>query len=97
LSRYEVCGQPEQLDDLRRVRGLDYDRNGTLVARRMALVEPSFTQRDTNRDGVISKREFEASGGAPWWRDALRACTRRCASTRSSAGPTPASACGRVT
>ena len=65
LSRYEVAGNQNSLDTYDEFAGLDYDRNGTLSRAEWHWSNVSFTQRDTNRDGAISKREFDASGGAP--------------------------------
>jgi YD repeat-containing protein len=65
LSRYEVVGNQNSMDSYDEFGGLDYDRNGSLSRAEWHWSNQSFTQRDTNRDGMISKREFDASGGAP--------------------------------
>jgi hypothetical protein len=65
LSRYEVAGNQNSLDTYDEFAGLDFDRNGSLSRAEWHWSNVSFTQRDTNRDGVISKREFDVSGGAP--------------------------------
>ena len=90
LSRFEVVGSQPSFDTYDQFANLDYDRNGTPRRATSGTGRTrSFTQRDTNRDGVLSRREFEASGGAPA-RDAPAAGhAGRSASMRSSAGPTP--------
>jgi Ca2+-binding EF-hand superfamily protein len=65
LSRYEVVGAQNSMDTYDEFANLDYDRNGSLSRAEWHWSNMSFTQRDSNRDGVISKREFDASGGAP--------------------------------
>lgn len=66
LSRYEVVGsQPSTPSTYSEFNSLDYDRNGSLSRAEWHWSNVSFTQRDTNRDGVISSREFDAAGGSP--------------------------------
>jgi len=65
LSRYEVVGSQEGLTTYNEFQNLDYDRNGNLSRAEWHWSNLSFQQRDTNRDGIISQREFEAAGGAP--------------------------------
>jgi hypothetical protein len=65
LSRFEVVGSQPGLTTWNEFQGLDFDRNGSLSRAEWHWSNLSFTQRDTNRDGIISQREFDASGGAP--------------------------------
>ncbi len=44
---------------------LDYDRNGSIARNEWHWSNVTFNQRDANRDGMLSRREFEMSGGAP--------------------------------
>ena len=65
LSRFEVVGSSPSLDTFDQFNNLDYDRNGNIARNEWHWSAPSFNQRDTNRDGVLSRREFEVSGGTP--------------------------------
>jgi len=65
LSRYEVVGSQPSFSTYNEFQGLDYDRSGSLSRAEWHWSNQSFIQRDTNRDGVISRQEFENSGGAP--------------------------------
>jgi hypothetical protein len=65
LTRYEVVGSQPPLTTRNEFQNLDYDRNGNLSRAEWHWSNLSFTQRDTNRDGIISPREFEVSGGSP--------------------------------
>lgn len=65
LSRYEVVGNSESFDTYDQFQNLDYDRNGTLSRAEWHWSNASFTLRDRNRDGIISRQEFEVAGGAP--------------------------------
>jgi len=65
LSRFEVVGAAPSLDTYDQFNNLDYDRNGSLARAEWHWSNLSFTERDTNRDGIISRREFESAGGAP--------------------------------
>ena len=65
LSRLEVAGADNSFDTYDQFQSLDYDRDGAISSAEWHWSRNSFTQRDTNRDGVLSKREFEASGGSP--------------------------------
>ena len=58
--------RPGELRHLRSSsQNLDYDRNGTLSRAEWHWSNASFTQRDRNRDGIISRQEFDVAGGAP--------------------------------
>jgi Ca2+-binding EF-hand superfamily protein len=65
LNRSEVVGSQGSFNTYNEFAGLDYDRNGILERGEWHWSNASFSQRDTNRDGRISRAEFEASGGAP--------------------------------
>lgn len=65
LSRFEVVGAQENFTTYDQFQNLDYDRDGSLERNEWHWSNVSFTQRDTNRDGVISRREFETAGGPP--------------------------------
>lgn len=65
LSRYEVVGASESFDTYDQFQNLDYDRNGSLSRAEWHWSNASFTVRDRNRDGIISRQEFEVAGGAP--------------------------------
>ena len=65
LSRYEVAGADNSFDTYDQFQNLDYDRDGAISPAEWHWSRNSFTQRDTNRDGVLSRREFDASGGSP--------------------------------
>ncbi len=66
LSRFEVVGGQDTTGDTwDQFANLDYDRNGSIARTEWHWSNVSFNQRDLNRDGVLSRREFEASGGAP--------------------------------
>ncbi|HKY22760.1 MAG TPA: hypothetical protein VJM31_16220 [Vicinamibacterales bacterium] len=66
LSRFEgVGGQESTNDTWDQFVGLDYDRNGSIARDEWHWSRATFDRRDLNRDGMLSRREFEASGGAP--------------------------------
>ena len=66
LSRFEVVGgQTASFDTYDQFQNLDYDRNGTLSRAEWHWSNNSFAVRDRNRDGIISRQEFEVAGGAP--------------------------------
>lgn len=65
LSRYEVVGATESFDKYDQFQNLDYDRDGTLSRAEWHWSNASFTVRDRNRDGNISRQEFDVAGGAP--------------------------------
>lgn len=65
LSRFEVVGSQPSADTYDQFASLDYDRNGNLARDEWHWSQNSFNQRDTNRDGRLSRREFDAAGGSP--------------------------------
>jgi Ca2+-binding EF-hand superfamily protein len=65
LSRYEVVGSTASFDNWDQFQNLDYDRNGTLSRAEWHWSNASFSVRDRNRDGIISRQEFDVAGGAP--------------------------------
>jgi hypothetical protein len=65
LSRFEVVGAEPSFDTWDQFQNLDYDRNGTLSRAEWHWSNLGFAARDRNRDGVLSRQEFEAAGGAP--------------------------------
>lgn len=65
VTRYEMVGSQPALSAFDEFANLDYDRNGTLSRAEWHWSNLSFTQRDQNRDGIISRNEFAAGGGAP--------------------------------
>lgn len=65
LSRYEVVGAQASLDTVDEYNNLDFDRDGRLERNEWHWSNLSFTQRDTNRDGILSRAEFDRAGGAP--------------------------------
>jgi hypothetical protein len=65
LNRFEVVGGQETTGDTwDQFAGLDYDRNGTIARNEWHWSLGSFDKRDLNRDGALSRREFEVTGGA---------------------------------
>ena len=66
LSRFEVVGGQDTVGDTwDQFADLDYDRNGTIERGEWHWSRRTFDTRDANRDGVLSRREFEIAGGAP--------------------------------
>ena len=65
LSRYEVVGQQASFESDDEFQGLDYNRNGAIERNEWHWSSRSFTERDTNRDDVLSRREFEQAAGSP--------------------------------
>ena len=65
LTRFEVQGAETSFDTWDQFTNLDYDRNGTLNRAEWHWSNASFTSRDRNRDGVISRQEFDVAGGTP--------------------------------
>lgn len=58
LSRREVTGDEQEGRGNDQFASLDYDGNGTLERNEWHWSLGSFNQRDVNRDGVLSRREF---------------------------------------
>lgn len=65
LSRYEVVGSQDSFNTYDQFANLDYNRNGRLERGEWHWSNLSFSQRDANRDGILSSEEFRVSGGAP--------------------------------
>jgi YD repeat-containing protein len=65
LTRYEVAGSQASLDTFDEFNNLDFDRDGRLERAEWHWSNASFTQRDTNRDGILSRAEFDRAGGTP--------------------------------
>lgn len=65
LSRYEVVGSYPSFNTYDEFANLDYNRNGSLSRAEWHWSNLSFNRADTNRDGIISRREFELAGGTP--------------------------------
>ncbi len=64
LSRFEVAGGQETTGDTwDQFGGLDYDRNGSIARDEWHWSLGSFDKRDLNRDGMLSRREFDVTGG----------------------------------
>lgn len=65
LTRYEVAGSQASLDAYDEFNNLDYDRDGRLERAEWHWSNVGFQQRDTNRDGILSRAEFDRGGGSP--------------------------------
>jgi hypothetical protein len=66
LSRFEVAGGTDWTNDrFDEFANLDFNRNSALSRDEWHWSRASFNQRDLNRDGVLTRREFETTGGAP--------------------------------
>jgi hypothetical protein len=66
LSRFEVVGGQDWAGDTwDQFAALDYDRSGTIARDEWHWSPASFNRRDANRDGMLSRREFDVSGGTP--------------------------------
>ena len=65
LSRFEVVGSTPSFDTWDEFQNLDYDRNGALSRAEWHWSNASFVTRDRNRDGALSRQEFDAAGGTP--------------------------------
>jgi hypothetical protein len=65
LSRYEVVGASSSFDTWDQFQHLDYDRNGSLSRAEWHWSNASYLARDRNRDGILSRQEFDIAGGAP--------------------------------
>lgn len=64
LSRYEVVGnQNVPGDTWDEFANLDYDHDGNIERNEWHAALGSFNRRDLNRDGVLSRREFDQTGG----------------------------------
>jgi len=61
LSRREVTGDEQAAGRNDQFASLDYDRNGTIARNEWHWSLGSFNQRDLNRDGVLSRREFDST------------------------------------
>jgi len=65
LSRYEVAGNQDVAGDTwDEFANFDFDRDGNIERNEWHASLGSFNRRDLNRDGVLSRREFEETGGA---------------------------------
>lgn len=62
LSRGEVTGDEQAASRNDQFASLDYDGNGTIARNEWHWSLGSFNQRDLNRDGVLSRREFDSAG-----------------------------------
>jgi hypothetical protein len=63
LTRSEVVGETSnQFDSFA---SLDADRSGTLTPDEWKWTTRSFTRYDTDNNGRLTRREFDAGGGAP--------------------------------
>ena len=60
-----MVGSQPSLDTYDEYNNLDYDRDGRLERAEWHWSNLSFQQRDTNRDGILSRAEFDRAGGAP--------------------------------
>jgi hypothetical protein len=66
LSRFEVVGGVDTPNDTYdEFASLDFNRNGTLSRDGWHWSAVAFNRRDANRDGLLSRQEFAASGGTP--------------------------------
>ncbi len=66
LTRFEVAGGTEWRNDtFDQFATLDYNRNGSIDRNEWHWSPGSFNQGDLNRDGRLTRREFDAAGGAP--------------------------------
>lgn len=61
LSRLEVTGDEQVAKPSDQFASLDIDGNGTIARNEWHWSLGSFNQRDLNRDGVLSRREFAAT------------------------------------
>ena len=64
LSRLEVAGTEQPTKPRDQFASLDYDRNGVINRSEWHASLGSFNQRDVNRDGVLSRREFVLTADA---------------------------------
>ena len=64
LSRFEGVGGVDNTGDTwDEFAGLDYNRNGAISVDEWHWSRAAFDRRDQNRDGAISRREFDLGGG----------------------------------
>ena len=65
LSRFEVAGGQDTAGDTwDQFANLDIDRNGSVARNEWHWSLGSFNQRDLNKDGTLTRREFEATADA---------------------------------
>lgn len=64
LSRLEVTGEERVTRPRDQFASLDVDGNGTIARDEWHWSLGSFSQRDSNRDGVLSRREFATTAGS---------------------------------
>ena len=65
LTRFEVVGGTEwNSDTWDQFASLDYDRNGSISRDEWHWSAGNLNQRDLNKDGRLSRREFDATGDA---------------------------------
>ena len=64
LSRLEVTGEERVTSPRDQFASLDVDGNGTIARDEWHWSLGSFSQRDLNRDGVLSRREFATTAGS---------------------------------
>ena len=62
LSRYEVVGSNSSFNTYDQFSNLDYDRDGNLSRAEWHGSNRSSNEADANRDGVVSRSEFERYG-----------------------------------
>ena len=77
LTRFEVVGSTPSLDTYDQFQNLDYDRNGSLSRAEWHWSNASFATRDRNKDGVLSRTEFDVAGGVPAGADTASAAGRQ--------------------
>jgi len=65
LSRFEVVGSSNSLDTYDEFSSLDVDRDAAIDRAEWHWSNASFVRRDANRDGRLTRREFDVAGGAP--------------------------------
>jgi Ca2+-binding EF-hand superfamily protein len=64
LSRREVAGEPVAPTETDQFVSLDYNRNGTITPDEWHWSLRTFDQRDLNRDGRLTRKEFIATADA---------------------------------
>jgi Ca2+-binding EF-hand superfamily protein len=65
LSRAEVLGTQSGSSRFNTFTVLDTNRNGRIESNEWRWSQRSFTKADTNSDGILSRREFDAIPGVP--------------------------------